>query len=90
MNLLLQIKMYANNLGVIIDSKFNFKAFINHIEAKIAKSAVILSRLQYLFTLLQLYSSLIHPMSLYGLYLWGSTSQIYSASKTKVYEFYLM
>ena len=28
-------------LGVIIDSKLNFKAFINHVESKIAKSVGI-------------------------------------------------
>ena len=49
-------------LGVIIDSKLNFKAFINHVETKIAKSVCILSRLRYLFpssTLLVSYFSLI-------------------------------
>ena len=48
-------------LGVIIDSKLNFKAFINHIESKIAKSVGILGRLCYFFPLLLLYSSSIQP-----------------------------
>ena len=36
-------------LGVIIDSKLNFKAFINHAESKVAKSVGIPSALHYLF-----------------------------------------
>ena len=49
-------------LGLIIDSKLNFKGFINHAESKIAKSVGILSGLRYLFpssTSLLLYFSLL-------------------------------
>ena len=48
-------------LGVIIYSKLNYKAFINHVESKIAKSVNILSRLRYSFlsfALLLLYPSM--------------------------------
>ena len=51
-------------LCVTIDNKLNFKAFINHVESKIAKSLGILGRLRYLFpssTLLLLYFSLLQP-----------------------------
>ena len=64
----------------MIDSNLNFKAFISHVESKIAKSVGKLSRLRYLFlssTLLLLYSSLIQPHLLYGLLLWGSTFPSY-------------
>ena len=66
--------------GVIIDSELNFKAFINHVESKIAKNVGILSRLRYLFpssTLLLLYFSLIQSHLLYGLLLRGSTFPSY-------------
>ena len=67
-------------LGVIMDSKLNFKAFINHVELKIAKSVGIVSRLRYLFpsfTLLLLYFSFLQPHLLYGHLLWGSTFPSY-------------
>ena len=66
--------------GVIIDSKLNFKAFIDHVESKIAKSVGILSRLRYLFpssTLLLLYFSLVQPDLLYEFLLWESTFSSY-------------
>ena len=90
-------KDVSKYLNVIINSKLNFNAFINHIESKIVKSVGILRRLRYLFpssTLLLLYSSLIQPHLLYGRLLWEllfpPISQICSASKTKLYKLYLI
>ena len=63
-------------LGIVINSKLNFKVFIDHVESKIAKSVDILSRLRYLFPssiLLLLYYSLIQLQLFYGLLFWGST-----------------
>ena len=67
-------------LRVIIDSKLNFKAFINHVKSKIAKSVDILTRLRYLFpssTSFLLYFGLLQPNLLYGLLLWESTFPSY-------------
>ena len=92
-------KEVCEYLGVIIDSKFNVKGFIDHVESKIAKSVDIpvLSRLCYLFsssTLLLLYFSLLQPISytdfFFGEALFSSISQICSTSKTKLYELYLI
>ena len=73
-------KELSKYLGVIIDSKCNFKAFINNVESKIDKSVGILNRLRYLFpstTLFLLYFSFIQPHLLYGLLAWESTSPSY-------------
>ena len=55
-------KDVSKYLRAFKDSKLNFKAFINHVESKIAKSVGIVSRLRYLFpssTLLQLHFNLL-------------------------------
>ena len=84
-------------LGVSIDSKLNFKAFINHVQSKIAKSVSVLSRLHYLFpssTLLSYISVYFNPFSYtdfcFGEALFPPTSQICNASKTKLYKLYLI
>ena len=73
-------KNVCKYLGVFIDSKLNFTAFINYVESKIAKSVGILSRLRCLLpssTLLLIYFSLLQPHLLYGLLLWRSTFPSY-------------
>ena len=76
-------------LGVIIDSKLNFKDFINHVESKIAKTVGTLSRLRYLFpssTLLLFYFSLLQPHLLNELLLWGSTFPSYLTNLQRLHN----
>jgi len=68
-------------LGVIFDSKLNFKPYLHLIET-IAKGVGILSRLRSTFpasTPLMLYFSLIYPHLLFGLTIWGNTFPTYLA-----------
>ena len=64
--------------GVFIDDKLNFKSHIKHLVSKISRSIGILSKLRFRFnspTLLLLYYSFVHSHLLFGIHLWGSTSQ---------------
>ena len=69
---------FSKYLGVFIDNKLNFKSHIEHLVNKILRSISILSKLHFLFnssTLLLLYYSFVHSHLLFGIHLWGSTSQ---------------
>ena len=63
-------------LGVILDSKLNFKSHIDITASKISRAVGILSKLRYIFpmsSLVLLYYALVHPHLLFGLPVWGST-----------------
>jgi len=75
-------------LGLILDSKLNYRSHIRMVENKIARSVGIMNKLRYLFptsTLLQLYYSHVHPHLLFGLLLCDST---YPSYLTKLYNGY--
>ena len=63
-------------LGVTLDSKLDFHAHIELIENKISRSIGIICKMRNFFPrdiLLKLYYSLVHPLLLHGLFVWGST-----------------
>ena len=74
-------------LGVFIDDKLNFKSHIEHLVSKISKCIGILSKLRFLFnssTLLLLYYSFFHSHLIFGIHLWGSTSQSHLSKLQKL------
>lgn len=74
------VASYSKYLGVLIDSKLNFKEQITVLENKISRSVGILAKLKHYFphaTLLQLYYALVHPLLLYGVMIWGATFPSY-------------
>ena len=66
----------AKYLGLINDSNFDYKQYINTLECKVGRAIGILYKLKNTFPqiiLKQLYFALIHPLLLYGITAWGST-----------------
>jgi len=64
-----------NFLGIIIDSKLNWKDHVYHISCKIAKVNAILNKLKHHLPhriLKTIYNSLINPHFIYGILVWGS------------------
>ena len=77
-----QIKIVnkAKYLGVILDNKLNFHEHAKYVEAKLARSVGILSKLKFFLpqtALLKLYYSLVHSHLTYGLTVWGTTYPTY-------------
>ena len=67
-------------LGVMVDSKLNFKHHITHIRKKVAKGIYFLSRAKKYFddiTIKELYYAFIHPYLYYCNEVWGSTYSTY-------------
>lgn len=80
-------------LGVIIDSKLNWKPHIKHINAKISKSLAIMNKVKYLLnqaSLYTLYCSFILPYISYCVEVWGTlkkqTHIQYSSGKKEQFE----
>ena len=76
-NNVITISDSAKYLGITIDARLNFDEQINSISNKIARSVGVLSKLKHVlpFTALRnLYYSMIHPHLLYGISIWGNTS----------------
>ena len=70
----------AKYLGLIIDSNFDYKQYINTLECKVGRAIGILYKLKNTFPqiiLKQLYFALIRPLLLYGIITWGSTFSAY-------------
>ena len=64
-------------LGVLIDPQLSFKFYIAGLSKKVSRSIGILYKLQHLVTtktLLNIYYAIIYPFLLYGITIWGSTS----------------
>ena len=67
-------------LGIQLDSKLNFRPHINYICSKLSKSAGMLyraSRFLPLSVMINLYYSFIYPYFLYGVLVWGNSSDIH-------------
>ena len=67
-------------LGVLVDSKLDFKQHISHIRKKAAKGIYVLSRARRYFdeiTMKELYYAFIHPYFHYCHEVWGSTRDTY-------------
>ena len=63
-------------LGIMIDSRLNWKSQVNYISKEIKRNIGILSKLRHyvnLKTVTNLYYSLIYPFLIYGITAWGST-----------------
>ena len=76
-NNVITISDSAKYLGITIDARLSFDEQINSISNKIARSIGVLSKLKHVlpFTALRnLYYSMIHPHLLYGISIWGNTS----------------
>ena len=76
-NNVLTISDSAKYLGITIDARLNFDEQINTISNKIARSIGVLSKLKHVlpFTALRnLCYCMIHPHLLYGISIWGNTS----------------
>ena len=76
-NNVITISDSAKYLGITIDARLNFDKQINSISNKIARSIGVLSKLKHvlpLTALRNLYYSMIHPHLLYGISIWGNTS----------------
>ena len=72
--------IWSKYLGILIDSKLNFKQHIQLVESIIGKSVVgILNKLRHIFpcSALLIYFTLVHLHLLYGLPIWGSTFPTY-------------
>ena len=65
-------------LGIMIDSRLNWKSQVNYISKKIKRNIGILSKLRhYVKTLTNLFYSLIYPFLIYGITAWGTlTNQL--------------
>ena len=71
---------HAKFLGIIVDTKMNFKNHINYITAKIAKHAGILNRIKHNLppkTRVTYYNSFVLPYLNYNILHWGSTNDIH-------------
>ena len=67
-------------LGVLLDSKLNFKKHIAHVRSKVSKGIYILGRARKFFdeiTLKNLYYAFIHPYFTYCREVWGGTFDTY-------------
>ena len=76
-NNVITISDSAKYLGITIDARLNSDEQINTISNKITRSIGVLSKLKHVlpFTALRnLYYSIIHPHLLYGISIWGNTS----------------
>ena len=66
---------YAKYLGVLVDSALNWKAHIQNVSKKIARSLGVMYRIRPFVTptiLKNIYYSLVYPHLLYGILVWGS------------------
>ena len=61
-------------LGILIDANLSWKPQIACIIKKIKRSGGILSRLRHIDILTNPYCSLIHPILIYGIIIWGNTN----------------
>ena len=67
---------YVQYLGVMLDSRLNWKVHVTHIMKKIKRNIGLISKLRYyvnINTLVGLYYALIYPFLTYSLIVWGST-----------------
>ena len=69
---------FVKYLGVLIDSHLTFKAHIDELTKKIARSVGILYKLRPFVTtriLTNVYYAIVYPFLLYGITVWGSASK---------------
>ena len=86
-NLPIPLSINVNYLGVQQGSQLNFLNHLNMVEHKLSRAVGILYKLKEIFpkdALPKPYYALVHPQSLYGLILWGSTFPIYIKSLAKL------
>ena len=76
----LHFETYIKFLGIKLDNKLNFSSHISHICSKLSKTTGILYRICKfvpLNVLIKLYYSLVYPYILYGVVIWGDSSDVY-------------
>ena len=74
----LEQKNYVKYLGVLLDNKLSWKPHIDYISNKISRTVGILSKLRHSLLhdiLLKMYKSLLQPLLLYGISIWGQASK---------------
>ena len=72
-------KDYVKYLGVLIDSKLNFKEHISAINKKISRTVGLMSKLRYYLnqnTLTMIYYGLVYPYLTYGATIWGNACKV--------------
>ena len=80
------LKNHVKYLGVFIDSKLNFHFHLNVVANKLSRALGILCKLKHVLPqsiLLKLYYSLVHPLLLYGLVIWGSMFPTYLLNRQR-------
>ena len=78
-NLPLKRKQFIKYLGVLIDEHLSWKTHRDSLCNKISRIVGVISKLRhYLPTrvLLTMYRSMIHPLLLYGIIIWGQASKL--------------
>ena len=83
---LIEKKEFAKYLGVLIDSKLNWKQHTQYVNTKISKGIGILAKMRHFVSidvLKQLYHAFIAPHISYGLVNWGSVSKCATAKLNK-------
>ncbi len=74
-NEVLEEKIFAKYLGVLIDNKLSWEQLIDHVNLKLSKGIGILAKLRHFLSeniLKNLYNEFIQPHIDYGLVLWGN------------------
>ena len=75
-NKLLVEKKFVKYLGIIIDSRLNWKKHVSELSKKIARGIGLITKLRHFVnveTLIQVYYSIIFPFLTYGVLIWGNT-----------------
>ena len=77
----LEQKDYVKYLGVLLDNKLSWKPHVDYILSnKVSRIVSILSKLRHSLPrdiLLKVYKSLLQPLLLYGINIWGQASKKY-------------
>ena len=73
-------KDYVKYLGVLIDSQLTFKSHMASVTKKISRTIGVMTKLRHYLnskTLKMLYYSMVYPYLIYGIAIWGNTSNIF-------------
>ena len=74
----LEQKDYVKYLGLLLDNKLSWKPHIDYISTKISRINGILCKLRHSLPkdlLLKMYKSVLQPLLLYGINIWGQASK---------------
>ena len=74
----LEMKNYANYLGLLIDKNLSWKIHVDNVATKLSKAVGLIAKLRHAvpqYTLLNIYHALILPYLSYGLIVWGQASK---------------